>query len=510
MEEQVKRYLVILEVSQKQAYVFSSNKLQDNVRSSEEIAYVTSPAYFAQKYDGFNKEKNLVYSGGGHIVLEFASREEAVDFNRKISYEAIKDYPDMELFISVMPYDENETPGENLKKLTGELEKKKSIRRSSFYQRDFGIEKIDSFSLKAVRKEDKNVDTPKGINLVPEGFTPVLRFEDLGGSEGESSFIAIVHIDGNGMGKRVTKLYKELDAGKSNWEEYKNKIKEFSDCIDSDFKSAYKEMENEVADSIMKGDLTSLSLKDNNFPVRSIIMSGDDICFVSEGRIGIECAKLFIEKLRAKTNTVDNSGYEACAGVAIVHRKYPFFRAYELAESLCSNAKRFCAAIDTDNNGALISAIDWHISFGELADNTEEIRKQYLTGDGNSFELRPLIIDGAENLIGKETIRRYSNFRNLYKLLTDKEETYARSTLKQMRNVLKQGEVPAWNYIRFHKIDDMARRCYYNIFEEKDTKMIGSGDTSEGHLFVETYDKKKRCILFDAIEIMDSMLLIGG
>ena len=40
------RQLMILEVSQKQAYIFESTKLRDNVERSEEICWVTDPDYF--------------------------------------------------------------------------------------------------------------------------------------------------------------------------------------------------------------------------------------------------------------------------------------------------------------------------------------------------------------------------------------------------------------------------------------------------------------------------------
>lgn len=62
------------------------------------------------------------------------------------------------------------------------------------------------------------------------------------------------------------------------------------------------------------------------FPVRNIILAGDDVCFVTEGRIGVECARIFLEKIWGKVNSVDNKNYSACAGVAIVHQKYPFIR----------------------------------------------------------------------------------------------------------------------------------------------------------------------------------------
>ena len=75
--------LVKMEVSQKQAYIFSSNKLKNNVSNSEDIAWIMDPEYFeliAGESGLFVKEKNLVYSGGGHIVLEFEEKEKTTAF----------------------------------------------------------------------------------------------------------------------------------------------------------------------------------------------------------------------------------------------------------------------------------------------------------------------------------------------------------------------------------------------------------------------------------------------
>ena len=159
-----------------------------------------------------------------------------------------------------------------------------------------------------------------------------------------------------------------------SWEEYKKKLKSFSDSIDKDFKQSYKEMVEVVAKNLEQGKLEKLSIKEKNFPVRRIITAGDDICFVTEGRIGLECAVAFFNALNGKKNTEDGKGYAACAGVAIVHQKYPFYRAYELAEQLCSNAKKFGATLHSERGGE-ISSIDWHIEYGELKDTIEEVRE---------------------------------------------------------------------------------------------------------------------------------------
>lgn len=92
--------------------------------------------------------------------------------------------------------------------------------------------------------------------------------------------------------------------------------------------------------NLEKGVLKGLNLKDRNFPVRRIITAGDDICFVTEGRIGIECAVAFIKALSKRKNKEDGEGYAACGGVAIVHQKYPFYQAYELAEMLWQSCEK--------------------------------------------------------------------------------------------------------------------------------------------------------------------------
>ena len=68
------RYLAILEVSQKQAYIFGSNKVRDNIVNSTIIAYVLGEDYIEKVLSkfGYDKEKNMVYSGGGHTILEFS------------------------------------------------------------------------------------------------------------------------------------------------------------------------------------------------------------------------------------------------------------------------------------------------------------------------------------------------------------------------------------------------------------------------------------------------------
>lgn len=467
--------LDIVEVSRKQAYIFSSNKLKDNVERSAQIARVTGSAFF-EKYCGneYSAQENLVYSGGGHTVLCFDDEEKAKAFNRTLTRIVLENYPEMEMFVKLHPYDKEKSPGENLKELTKALEKKKSIRRASFRHGTFGFEEVDRNTFEPVRvkirEHDRDAIAQMEGNvdkeLLPDGFKSVKEFKELGGS-----FIAVVHIDGNGMGARVKKLYQKLEADNLSWDQFRKKIREFSEAVDADYKMAYKEMLDTIVDSSTIKELTA---EDKHLPVRRIILSGDDVCFVSDGRIGIETARIYIEKLSEKINAVDGGKYAACAGVSVVHAKYPFFMAYELAESLCKNAKLFGAKISPADNGNSVSSIDWHLAYGELQDNLEEEREEYRSVDGNLLCARPYIIKSE---VDTGCLRSYDDFKKVLKKIMSTDDAAARGRIKALRNVLKQAD----DEIRYY-------RDFYNLQQLMET------DYS---------------ILFDAIETMDTFISIS-
>lgn len=483
-------HLLIVEISQKQAYIFSSNKLQDNVLNSAMIAWVTSSEYFSfvcgEYYD---ENTNLVYAGGGHTVLSFVTRDKAVRFNRRFSRQLLMDFPKMELFTRIMEYVDDQAPGWNLQELTKELERKKALRETSFHQGTFGFEKIDRNTFEPLIVEQGGGTTVRlpetewviDADLTPEGYHNVKRFEDLGGSKGQTNFIAVVHIDGNGMGARVSTLYDVLDEQKLSWEQYKKQIRLFSESIDQDFKDAYKEMLQEVVKRMENGELRSLSIGEHRLPIRRIITSGDDICFVAEGRIGLEAARIFVEKLCDKTNAVDGKPYAACAGIAIVHTKYPFFRAYDLAEMLCSNAKRYGARLSPQDNGSGISSIDWHIEYGEIKDTVEEIREEYRNMEGDSLCGRPYVLQGGNDL--RKAYVPYSEFTRTLNGLMDSQKAVARTKIKELRTVLKSTEAEVRYFAEFYHmsrlLDDTIRRdTLFDAIEIMDV-YAGSGKGSE-------------------------------
>ena len=111
---------------------------------SNQIAAGTGAEYLeriAGEY--FSEAENLVYSGGGHTILEFPDRKQAVDFCRKVTAHIHEKPPEIEVFTATTEYLEDGHEASQ-KKLIQELEKKKALRRSSFHQGTFGIELLDT------------------------------------------------------------------------------------------------------------------------------------------------------------------------------------------------------------------------------------------------------------------------------------------------------------------------------------------------------------------------------
>lgn len=530
------KYLMVLEVSQKQAYIFGEKKLRDNIQASDTIAYVTDPVFFKKEFpELFSEEENLIYSGGGHTILIFKDEDTARCFAKKVSKHVLEKLPGLELFIKIRPYEMIEkrkdvselllSPDENAKRLLRDLEIKKSLRKASFYQATFGIEqssRLTSISSSApdyenssssddyqeyrkiiskqMQKQDNAKVKSTSLEKIKEKYDFCDKLENLGGTKGDNNFIAVVHIDGNQMGARVQDLSKEIakncdktPGSREEFDLWRTYKKDFSNSIDRQFKEAFYEMLEIVYEELEDGNLSDLSLKTSDsgkkyFPVRKIILAGDDVCFITEGRIGLECAAWYIRCLEKKQNPVDKKGYSACAGVAIVHQKYPFYRAYDMAEQLCSSAKRRMTEnlekINKEIPDGSLSAIDWHIEYGEMTGDLEDIRDIYKDSEGNTICARPYQITPMEKYIENyiNPFPEYNQFRDLVLKIQDigkqdeagnsrsknKNDTIqkagiARGKLKNLRNAIKTGPEETR---RYYQVNFLSKEFEYDKREE--------------------------------------------
>lgn len=457
---------VLIDVSQKQEYIFKNNKLKDNLYNSAIIKAVTEkfPNQYSNekipipvtlsgqliKMDSINVP---IYSGGGNSIIEFDSEALAEKFIKCYSLEVLKAYSDLELYISMVS--EEGLNLRNFKELRQKLDKKldeiKDKRKARFRRWTYGIEKINQVGKAQEIKIDqtpsnwKEDDQPKehynwardflSYRLKSEINDHVKITHELQDfkrrNESKKSYIGVISIDGNKMGEMVNKL---SDYGAHQ---------QFSRAIDSIYLKAVAKALNDNA------------RKEEPLYVTPIVLAGDDICLIVPAEKAIPIAKQIIENIQ--TSHADNQEdyatlqkvlgqygtLTACGGIAIVKVTYPFFDAVKKAEALCKNSKELLYR-NASLNGAgddILSAsfIDWEIVQGQvISEENFEVHVKHRNEKPN-FHIKPLRIDQTSYY--QEGTFSYQVFEKMIDTISRKirEEEVTNSTLEQIKKHMYQG-----------------------------------------------------------------------
>ena len=160
-----------------------------------------------------------------------------------------------------------------------------------------------------------------------------IELEKLGGGEGQS-YMAVVHADGNGMGE----LLNDAVKGAEDDTQFLHYTRAFSASVSRLSKNAFEQTLRYFQKLL---PLKGLKEHDNVFPLRPIVYGGDDLTFVCDGRVGLHLTAYYLQEFTKNPIKVagDDMHIDACAGVAIVHTKFPIAQAYSFADELCGLAK---------------------------------------------------------------------------------------------------------------------------------------------------------------------------
>lgn len=479
---------VLIDTISIQDYVFGSNKLKENLGAS----YLVKNIYNL----GGLKNKPLSspegYVGGGNALWFFNGEPKAKDFLIEWSTRLLVEFPGVKTAVAIGEIefaDENDAGFKNIKnELFEQLAANKfryhpqvilpthgltaTCSRTGVSMEDWIDAGDDSGYFSSISKaKDDAVDaaTQKMYEDFPcvfvNGFKFTNELDELGSSKGEDSHIAIVHIDGNGMGKRFEEcvtLNQTRQLSRTLEEEATKCC--FDDLLTHIIKN-YEKIKEEISIEVKKKTEAKI------IPIRPIILGGDDITFVCDGRLGIYFAQIFLEKFQSKTVS-DGKPISACAGVAITKLKYPFYRGYQIAEELCRNAKKKRKEKNDDG-----SWIDWHISYGGFSGTLDDIREQYKVTQG-SLLMRPYkLIDNDSEISFYNLIK---NSKQLYE--KDKEsrkQKFPNTKLKELREVLTLGEEAIDSFVNDIKLRKLnlpkfsntviGDKLFYDVVEKKET-----------------------------------------
>ena len=271
----------------------------------------------------------------------------------------------------------------------------------------------------------------KGL-LDLKNYDVPLDFDDFGRTKGESSYIAIVHTDGNRMGERIINY---LEQHSSTNRSLIAAQRDFSNSIeDTALEVLVKTMQKLIAciNEDEKKIAGIIEVKNNKLPFRPIVFGGDDLTFVCEGRLGLSLTAYYLREL-SKRKLADNKPAYCRAGVALVKTHFPFARGYALAEELCASAKKRVNELrDLGEEGA--TALDWHFATAGLLDNLETIRKREFTvQEGMRLNLRPL------SLFCDADWRSWTNFEKIVQAFNEEPWIDRRNKIKALREILRTG-----------------------------------------------------------------------
>ncbi len=497
--------LTQIEATGIQDYIFGSNNLRQNVGASELVARATTQ-WVAQALDGLGGKHNatwndsegrldladqsiaasgvqaeVIYAGGGNALILFEGKAHglAQDFTRNLTFKVLEQARGLTLVVEHLDFEwDSVVLSEKHQELRRKVAARKMKRpislplpgRAVTAACEFtglpavGLDKLDNdlISEQVRCKVDIGHSLANGRlhnilrNVRKNGYEFAHDF-DLFGEKGESSYIAVIHADGNGIGKRFKAIAKEHPSSDDN-EAYVRQLRAFSQAMREKSVTSLRE----TVDLLMGSRETGEDGKERfggevlipkedrktgkqqeYLPFRPIVFGGDDVTFVAEGRLGLAMAAHYLNTvsqgpLPGPKAGVDGDPLYSRAGVAVVKSHYPFSRAYELAEALAASAKS-CIDYLADGKGTVM---DWHFSTSGVILSLKQVReREYIAETGNSLLMRPVRLNlGEEPPPGSKYWRSWETFVDITRAFQD-EKPWAgrRNRIKALQGAPRGG-----------------------------------------------------------------------
>lgn len=492
--------LVVIETSGIQDYIFGSNRLRENIGASYLVEQVTST--WLEQY-GIQKlaeptldrtqlpQKQLLWSGGGNARILFATQTLAQNFIQKWSKKLLEEAPGVRATVVTQTWQAGTSLAETHRCAMEQMRQNKQAQLAPTTSLGLGVNAVcQSTGLPAVGLS-RDFD-PKAPTLYPVSHSTGKKlgsldaannklkhtfkiddprlvfpfdFDNLGRSEHEQSYIAVVHIDGNGMGQRFQDI---ANTNQNNDTGYIHETRQLSELVEKASNNAIKACLEQLQRTIHQAvchldDNTMFDLAQSIYlPFRPIVYGGDDVTFVCDGRIGLVLAMTFLKAFHQY-----HPSLYACAGVAIVKAHYPFARAYRLAEELCSSAKKML-------NGKEGSVLDWHIAPTGITGDLETIRQREYSVKSGSLTTRPLMLEGTPD----HSWRTWQTIESVIKNFRTNEWQGKTNKIMHLREAVRGGP---------HKVTK-----FVGLYGELPDSAASKNGWIDHH-----------CLYFDPIELLD-------
>lgn len=386
-----------------QSFIFQTNELKDIVGASELVEWICTKCF--EKFKG-NGE--LIVSAAGNIKCIFFDEDECRRAVKEFPKEVMSSAPGITISEAVVNMSENLDFDQAVEELERRLRSQRNKPFPSVTLGYMGMERSRKTGLPAVKEEnDDFIDSgtvkkrknnawtklKEGTSTTHNLYKKSFGIEDISQSNlplyvdkmtSDNNWLAIIHADGNGLGKIISGIGKDKEL-----------LKTFSAGLDNATTNAARLSFSEIIDE------EGIDISNDIIPFRPIVLGGDDLTLICRADLALKFTEKFIRHFEIETNSfikqmcdqkpfIPIDHLTACAGIAYIKSSYPFFFGYQLAESLCERAK-----IDAKSEGEspAPSCLMFHKVQSSFIESFDEIvRKELTPCEGHTFEFGPYYI----------------------------------------------------------------------------------------------------------------------
>ena len=357
-----------------QGFIFETNKLKEIVGASEIVEEICTKL-LKDFYKG--SDDNIILSAAGNIKIIADSKNDFKKLVREFPKAVAELAPGITISQAVVECNDEK---QGIQPLEEALKQQRNKQMRPTEISALGIERsrrtgksaVENVKIKKDKREivdnatKKKIDASKKNSLIkkldanPGSFSNDMK--EL--TSKDSSWLAVIHADGNSLGKVIQNL------GKVSIKEFSKKLNKVTE------ESAKCAFDKVISNSTFY----------DKYPFRPIVIGGDDLTVICRADLALDFIGSY---LKAFQENGKEFNLTASAGIAFVKESYPFHYAIDLAEELCGVSKA---------KSREKASVSFHKVQSSFMDSYSEIKKRELTAKGIDLSNGPYFLDDLDKL----------------------------------------------------------------------------------------------------------------
>ncbi len=417
-------FLVFLETSGNQAYLFATNKLKENVGASQ-LTYLAGAEWAKQAAEQCGAK--CIIKTSGKALLVAPTREVGMEIVAQVTRTALREAPGLQVSGAVVDLScgqssalalaheqfarNHEAMGAQRFPVLPWSEPCATLGRPAAGRAKEGGDEQPCFSAEALAKRAaapawstriRELFKEKGGKAGADRLFPETDIDTLQRRFEGSQWLGVVFSDGNGLGQIFIDLERHLKTLRERGESMGDLRKTTSDfskeleCATEEAFYAACDHIHRIGASVERRRHGRAAGNDYRIPVIPLVLGGDDMTVLVQGEYALPFARRFLEAFERATADAGRCPtltrvaevalgapwLSACAGVALVKHHFPFHLAHALAESLLRSAKLVKQKVRPAGGQQApfpVSALDFHLMLDPSHTDLGTIRAERLT-----------------------------------------------------------------------------------------------------------------------------------